>query len=995
MYPTFFRDTKKGPSAGLVAGQNIHDVCSDDTNRISNPHQHSANIPNNNSNKFNIHSIIHLNIQSLTNKFPAVEVFVSEHQPTILGLTESWIYADQINMANLKGYVLVSHFSRSNHIHGGVVLFAKSDCQATSFRKAVDLSIEMHIECASILTKIDNVKVCIVMLYRPPEGDKELFFKNLSLILNHATEASQYIILGGDLNIDLHSNSIETQILLDIFDSFQLTNKNRDPTRVFINKNNVCSESTIDYLVTSFPPECFTSSTSNPNLSDHMANVMTIRRQTSTPHVRSSTINKSRCLSTANLDDLKGQLAATDWGDLYSYSDKVDEFFCKFMEIFFWCLNSTCPVLARTARASHSQHVPWITPDIIKRGQQLKDQFHLMRLLNSNSAKSMYLENKKLYKAQISKSKKEYYSKLINTSENKSRTLWKLVNDSRGISKAKSQISLSYEGRRITEPLDVANVFVDYFSTVGDKLSKQHFNSSSKITSTSSPIANRTMYFEPVNVAEIKSTISKLKKQSAAGADGIPVKIIKHVCDEIAEPLVHLINMSINKGVFPAMLKLATVIPVYKKGDPHMVENYRPIALLSAFSKVMEKIVFNRITTFTTKFNILVDSQHGFRPGRSTESASVKLFDHISEELDKEKYVAALFFDLQRAFDTVDIGIVSSKLYNLGIRGPLLKWITCFLSERQLAVRTEGLISQKRDINLGVVQGSVLGPLIFLLFINDLPLHIKNGFVINFADDTTIVVSTTSPDNVINLINRACDELKQWCKSNRLILNESKTTCVYFRKCGNLPNLPNKSESVKSLGCNVDSNLTWAAQVDSVCKKLNSAYYLILRLRSTLDYDNLVKIYYAVAYPYMTYCVIIWGASTTWKRIFILQKRILRLIFNVGPGTSCKQLFRVNNILTFPCLLIYKTASYIFNNISDYRTNGDFHNYYTRFGPMLSVPRHRTALFEKSPSYRGIKMFNALPSDIQNSQSLSNFKTKLKKYLISSCFYSVEDFYEA
>lgn len=301
-------------------------------------------------------------------------------------------------------------------------------------------------------------------------------------------------------------------------------------------------------------------------------------------------------------------------------------------------------------------------------------------------------------------------------------------------------------------------MFGAYLATAIDSKITDHFGNNISHECTSPAYNINTMFFNPVTKYEVELVIKNLPNKKSSGLDEVPVKLIKECMTELSQIIADIINLSISLGQFPTALKKAAIITVFKKGDPHNVENYRPISLLSIFSKIIEKIVYNRIFNFLNQNNILIDCQHGFRPGHSTESGTIDFIQHVYKELDDDKYVTAFLFDLTRAFDTIDKDFLSTKLHHLGLRGPINEWVISFLSNRQIITKIGEAESDTFDMNIGTPQGSVLGPLLFLLFVNDLPNHITEGKVFMYADDTTIVVSDCKADIVLDKAKTILDE---------------------------------------------------------------------------------------------------------------------------------------------------------------------------------------------------------------------------------------------
>ena len=329
------------------------------------------------------------------------------------------------------------------------------------------------------------------------------------------------------------------------------------------------------------------------------------------------------------------------------------------------------------------------------------------------------------------------------------------------------------------------------------------------------------MFFTPVTSDDVVNVIKILPNKKTTGPDDIPISIIKANCELIAPILSELINASVLKGVFPSSLKQASIALIFKKGDPLDVENYRPIALLSIFSKIIEKVIAIKLESFLNKNQIITESQYGFRAGFSTDLCTTDCVQYINDNIDDGKYVAAVYFDLSRAFDTVCGRFMSEKLHNIGIRDSINLWLTSFLEKRNFFVKIGDSRSDEFDVEYGTPQGSVLGPLMFILYINDLPHHLSAGKLFLYADDTCVIVTAVSQNELIQKIQTVTIEFQNWCSKNRLIINFSKTVIVQYFK-NKIPPIINflfnnitieSSNSCKFLGVFLDSRLSWEEQV--------------------------------------------------------------------------------------------------------------------------------------------------------------------------------------
>lgn len=387
--------------------------------------------------------------------------------------------------------------------------------------------------------------------------------------------------------------------------------------------------------------------------------------------------------------------------------------------------------------------------------------------------------------------------------------------------------------------------------------------------------------------------------------------------------------------------------------------------------------------------DLIGEDQHGFRANRSTETAAFELVEFIHKELECNRIVVALFFDLSRAFDTLNQDFIQQKLYCLGIRGNTLALIMSFLSERRLLVKINDCLSDDYEMNIGTPQGSVLAPLLFLLFVNDLSLP---GVTVKFADDTSVAISAENEDDLQEKVKRVCDEMSHWCFKNCLILNEDKTVRVHFYGAYPKATIENDASTVKFLGTYLDAGCSWETQIDHLCKKLNKAFFALLKLKYSVPVTTLIMSYYALVYPHLSYNIILWGQAVNIDRVFIAQKRIMRLIFGIKVPTSCKDYFINNNLLTLASIYILKCSVYVFKYKKKFKQLSHHHSYATRHGTNLLYPRHTTTRYEKSPYYSCVRIFNHLPSYIREETVTNKFRKQLKEYLIANAFYTFKEF---
>ena len=415
--------------------------------------------------------------------------------------------------------------------------------------------------------------------------------------------------------------------------------------------------------------------------------------------------------------------------------------------------------------------------------------------------------------------------------------------------------------------------------------------------------------FRSVDKTEISIIIDSLENNKATGPHSIPTEILKIIKFNICHPLKEIINLSFATGISPDKIKIAKVIPIFKNiGEQLLVFNYRPISLLSNVNKIFEKLVYARLYSFLNLHNCIYELQFGFRAKHSTNHALFSLTEMIREALDSSNFACGIFIDLQKAFDTVDHQILLKKMEHYGIRGLANNWFKSYLTNRQQFVSINGFNSSKQTMKYGVPQGSVLGPLLFLIYINDLHQAILFSNVHHFADDTNLLVVGKTLKKIQKQINIDLKFLCKWLKANKISLNASKTELIIFRdpkkkSCHELKiKIDGKklipSKFVKYLGIFIDSHLNWHTQETAVSTKLSRAIGMLYKIRHFVDHATLRMIYYGIFSSILMYGCQIWGQNNSiTNKLQILQNKALRAINFKPSRASASPLFKTCKIL--------------------------------------------------------------------------------------------------
>ena len=392
---------------------------------------------------------------------------------------------------------------------------------------------------------------------------------------------------------------------------------------------------------------------------------------------------------------------------------------------------------------------------------------------------------------------------------------------------------------------------------------------------------------------ETYKLISKLVNKNSCAYDLVSNKILKATIDIITPYLVVLFNKCIKEGVFPNSFKLAEVIPLFKGGDRQDPDRYRPISLLPTIGKLFEKILSIRVLKFLSKHEIVSKHQIGFRAKFSTDYAFVDIYDKLINNLDKGLSSCAIFLDLAKAFDSVDHRILLKKLDYYGIRGKALQLFESYLDSRSQYVKVNNVTSSCINILFGVPQGSILGPLLFLIFINDLP-DATNLYVKLFADDTFLCTENEDFAALENEVNLELEKVFVWLASNKLTLNIDKCKFMIISNKCEIPNLSVKldgislesCESYKYLGVFIDKNLNWEPHIDYITQKISKACGALAKLRHCIDTSTLINVYHALVYSYLRYGIIIWGndSQNALKPLVVVVNRAIRIIGKLPFG---------------------------------------------------------------------------------------------------------------
>jgi len=495
-------------------------------------------------------------------------------------------------------------------------------------------------------------------------------------------------------------------------------------------------------------------------------------------------------------------------------------------------------------------------------------------------------------------------------------------------------------------------------------------------------------YFEDVTVGEVWEVIFKLNNSPSRDVIGMNARMIKHVAEELILPLTSLFNQSIDHGYFPRALKAALVTPVFKKGDNNDPSNFRPISIVPIVSKIFEQVLKKRIVLHLDRSSLFSDNQFGFRRNLGTIDALLNLTSYSHKAMEQGEYLVAKFIDLTKAFDCVDHAILLAKLQRHNFSKSAVALIDSYLQDRTQAVKFRGSYSSFLKLDLGVPQGSVLGPLLYIIYVNELPEQILDGHITMYADDTTIAAKAKDFNLATAKANVLFEQAERWFSSHGLFLNAQKThTLVMGKRAlvwqeGNQP--------VKILGVQLDGSGTWSAHCHTLRKKLSSKLHLLRNLKGIVDSGTLINVYWSCFHSDLSYCILAWGHAPSAMQIFRVQRKALRILGGLTQG-DCRMIFVDLNILTLPCTYILQCLLHIKKKEENFNVIGQEHGHNLRSHGQLAISYGRLKSTRDGVNYHGVKCFNHLPLYVRNLP-IRLFKLAVKKYLLTKAFYSVEEY---
>lgn len=643
----------------------------------------------------------------------------------------------------------------------------------------------------------------------------------------------------------------------------------------------------------------------------------------------------------------------------------------------------------------------WLTRGIKNSSKTKRKLYNL--LLKGEVSRDYYKAYSSVLKKVVIRAKQMSNKNYLLKSKNSAKAAWNLINHYTGkdVTKTNESVLINIKIGRDSNKKEIVDFVNDYFVNQANNINcNTNANNNLILTEKS----NSSFFLVPTDENEVYNTIMGLKNIHTVGHDEIPVITLKKVAEEISAPLTHIINLCFEKGIFPKELKISEVRPIYKKGDKSLPQNYRPIAILSNISKIFEKIIHNRLMHYVERFELLSTHQNGFRKAKSTTRAIYQALHKILTSLNLQNNTALLCLDLSKAFDNVRHDILLKKLEWLGIRGIPLLLFKSYLSERYQYIKEcdesgELIRSGKLMVRIGVPQGSILGPLLYIIYTYDME-KIVSEDIIQFADDSSAVITENNTADLCTRIVDTVKNLETYFASNGLKVNLEKTQMINFHYRGgkeqklsiNFNN--NKLEAldyIHFLGIGIDSRLDWKLHITELCNNLAKYVYALGVISQMTDIQTAMMAYHSYVGSRIRYGIVFWGSSVDIHKVFVIQKRILRRILKISCLESCKGLFKAHRILTLHSLYIYESVMFVCRNYDLFGKDEINHCHETRSSGQLTVCRYDYTYLQRNVHFQITKIYNKV-HHLRNNYSPKNFERNLKNFLIDKAYYSLQEF---
>jgi hypothetical protein len=944
--------------------------------------------------------IIHQNIRSYCKNFDELLVILDSFKCVVscIVLSETWL-CDEDEVVQIQGYNSFRTFNQLNQ-NDGLVVYIDS---------TIDVVCEQILlggvaNCLSLTFSRADCRYNILAVYRSPSSDLSQFVSALTDYYNAICDQDLKQILVGDTNCNILNIKQGTENER-YFDNLYELHFHSCIDKITRPDSNSC----IDHcFVKNVNISLVKSAVMTSAITDHYLVGVSIIEHFNT-HVQGRTVDFVKVI---NWKQLRDSLRNHNWQELLQLNN---------VDLSAEMLTNTIKELISNAtfekpvNAKFTKLKPWITAGLVR---SIRERDRLSKKLKSQPfnafLRNRYIQYRNLLNTLIRRTKYDYYKAKIEEAGSNAKKFWSLLNEVAGRPGHRPKFPLGQFIQNVdvatTEQVKtVCNTFNDCFASVGSVLADQIQPNAPIVVDDADHAVDAVFTLQPVTREQLIMIVSSLRGGSSPGWDGISTKFVKENINELIEPIMHITNQSIRSGRFPNIYKIAKVIPIYKSGLKSSISNFRPISLLSVFSKIIEKSVKIQLTNYLESLSLIASNQYGFKTDKSTSDALFSMISLVHEEIAKGNRVLVIFLDLAKAFDTVHREKLLKKMEYAGFSDATLNWFVSYFDARSQVVSISNVDSEMKNVDFGVVQGSTLGPLLFLLYINNITkLRIEGGLFL-FADDTAVVSVGRTWDEAFARASLDLLKLKSWFDQNVLTVNIAKTKClpVYFRKdsgperqvlrmhsCGDHRAVAcgceeiEKVKEYKYLGILISHNLSWSSHILHIKQRLRKLLYAFSQLGRVLSVDHCRSAYYSYAQSILQYGILVWGGVSTavLEPLAVTQRALIKTILKKPVRYPTEELFLEFRVYNVRQLYIKTLVLFIRNNKNPIFQNLE-HHYSTRYKERIgiTIPKITLTVGSTNPYYLAHIVYRNLPPDLKQTENVTlvKFKKILSAWLSS------------
>lgn len=922
-------------------------------------------------------------MQGLVTKVPELYHLISETRPLLVCTTETHVTEEIAEQEiEISDYTTITCYSHSRHT-GGVTIYLHKNIK---FKVLVNES-SMEYWVLFISISIGNESVIVGAIYRSPAGSLETFLHYFTNVVEDNVVNQNQVLIMGDFNINMKGKSPGSTWLKNIIHSAGFKQIITEDTRV-----TNTSSTLIDLVITNMfhlTPLL----DAYPKLSDHRIIGTTLE-----VNIEDTEHLYIRDLSKENIEKISLDLLEKNWN--YESTD-VNILYVNFINNIMLSVDKIAPKKYKRIKTNKK----WFNHDIKKAQMERDNAYKKFQFTKLEEDWEEYKRKRNKTTCIIRKAIRNYYKRSIEDAKGDSRRMWKTVKGlvhRKGSDNTIKNVELQNNSDTVEQNFN--NFYSHSLAEIANSI--EDIGEEGEMVNLDSKEATKKLEkFNTISLNKLKKIVFNLKNKSTSD-DVLSVKLIKSLFDVIGYPLLNLINTSLRSGCVPSELKVSVIVPIPKVKNPTQITDFRPINLLPVIDKILEIVIAEQLRNHFEEQNLLFRGQAGFREKHSCETSLQYVCATWREEINKGNIVISVFVDLKRAFETIDRQRLLQKLYSYGVKGHALTWITDYLSNRYHKTKINRNISDTVKSIYGVPQGSVLGPLLFITYVNDISNVLRNCYVNLFADDTLISVYGTDYAQVVQMINNVLHILYGWLCINKLKLNASKTKCMVlgtkhicqkFLSEKHVIKINNTVieyvSEIKYLGVILDPQLTFSSHIDYLCKKIGKKIGFFNRISGVLSSWTKLLVYNTIIQPHFAYCasLLISCYKTDIRRLQLLQNKAMRIILNCSFHTSINLMLTSLNWLPIEMCIEKANVTLIFkienNLVPEYLQSflikrQNMHSYPTRSANNYNIEFTKTLIVKKSLFSDGIRLFNALPNEIKESANLNKFVHNLTQWYL-------------